>query len=102
MNIKNAKAKLKKDTVKVKVMFESPMAGREEAKKSKKIEKVEFITHIIASVNGAMVYEVSTSPFISKNPLFKFQFKGAKKGDKIEFVATDNNGKQAKKSIKIK
>jgi len=94
------KAKLKKDTVKVKAMFTSVMAGREEAEK-KKI-KPEFITHIIATVGGKMVYEVSTSPFVSKNPLFKFQFKGAAKGDKMEVVTTDNNGKQEKKSIKIK
>jgi len=94
------KAKLKKDTVKVKALFKSPMAGREEAEK-KKI-KPEFITHIIASVGGKTVYEVSTSPFISKNPLFKFQFKGASKGDKMHVVVTDNNGKKTEKDIKVK
>ena len=94
------KAKLKGDTVRVKAMFKNPMAGREEAEK-KKI-KVEFITHIVAKYNGKVVYEVSTGPFISKNPLFKFEFKGAKKGDKLLVTTTDNNGKTESKKAKIK
>ena len=94
------KAKMKKDITKVKVMFKSPMAGPEEAEK-KKI-KPEFIAHIVGKVGGNIVYEVSTSGFISKNPLFKFQFKGAKKGDMLEMTVTDNNGKVTTDSKKIK
>lgn len=94
------KAKMKKDVTKVKVMFKSPMAGPEEAEK-KKI-KPEFIAHIVGKTNGKTVYEVSTSGFISKNPLFKFQFKGAKKGDMLEMTVTDNNGKVTTDSKKIK
>lgn len=93
------KAKVKNGVVEVKAMFTSDMAGREEAEK-KKI-KPSFIAHIIATVDGVMVYEVSTSPFISKNPLFKFSFKGAT-GGTMEVVTTDNNGVQEKESVKIK
>jgi|SaaInl4_135m_RNA_FD_contig_41_1063729_length_1138_multi_2_in_0_out_0_2 sulfur-oxidizing protein SoxZ len=97
-----AKAKLKKGTVKVKAMFKSAMAGREEAEKKKM--KPEFITHIIAKVNGTTVYEVSTGAFISKNPLFKFQFTlpEVKKGDKMAVTTTRNNGKSKTKKVKIK
>ena len=93
------KAKEKKGVVKVKAMFTSLMADKEEAQK-KGIEAA-YIKHIIASVNGAVVYEVTMSGFMSENPLLKFKFNG-KKGDKIEFTATDNNGKTetAKKKIK--
>ena len=84
------KAKVKKDVTKVKVMFKSPMAGPEEAEK-KKI-KPEFIAHIIGKANGKVVYEVSTGGFISKNPLFKFQFRGAKKGDMLEVKAGSSRG----------
>ncbi len=94
------KAKAKGDIVKVKAMFTSLMADTEEAEK-KKI-KVEYITQIVAKHNGNVVFEVSTSGFMAENPLFKFQFKGGKKGEKIEFTTTDNNGKieTGKKKIK--
>jgi len=97
-----AKAKLKKGVVSVKAMFKNPMAGQEEAEK-KKI-KPQFITQIIAESAGAVVYEVTTGGFVSKNPLFKFQFKAAdaKKGDKFEIATTTNDGKTVTKKVKIK
>jgi len=58
------KAKLKKELVSVKILVKSPMAGKEEAAK-KKI-KVEFITHMTAKVNGKIVCEASTGPYLSK------------------------------------
>ncbi len=94
------KAKLKGQTIKVKALFNSAMVGKEEAIKKKTVPS--FITHIIAKVNGETVYEVSTGPFISKNPLFKFQFVGAAKGDSLEIITTDNNGKQEQGTTKIK
>ncbi|MCF6310663.1 MAG: thiosulfate oxidation carrier complex protein SoxZ [Sulfurimonas sp.] len=98
------KAKLKKGNVVVKILAKSPMAGKEEAEK-KKI-KVEFITHMTAKVNGKIVWEASTGPFLSKNPYMQFAFNaekaGAKKGDKVEVDWVDSNGKTAKKSKKIK
>ena len=46
------------------------LADKEEAEK-KKIE-VEYITQIVAECNGKVVYEVSTSGFMSENPLINF------------------------------
>jgi len=94
------KAKAKGDIVKVKAMFTSLMADSEEAEK-KKIE-VEYITQIVGTVNGNVVYEVSTSGFMSENPLIKFKFKGGKKGDKLVFTTTDNHGKTQTGKKKIK
>lgn len=93
------KAKEKGGVVKVKAMFTSLMADKEEAKK--KQIAVEYIRQVVASVNGAVVFEVTTSGFMSENPLFKFQFKGTK-GDKLEITTTDNNGKTETGSKKIK
>jgi hypothetical protein len=46
---------------------------------------------------------MSTSQFLSKNPIFKFQFKGiGAKGDKVEMVAVDRKGKTYKGKGKIK
>ncbi len=94
------KAKAKNDIVKVKVMLNSLMADTEEAEK-KKVD-VEYIKQVVAEANGKTVFEVTTSGFMSENPLIKFKFKGAKKGDKITFTTTDNNGKTKTGSKKIK
>jgi len=94
------KAKEKDGVVKVKAMFKSLMADKEEAEK-KKID-VEYIKHIIGKVNGKVVFEASTSGFMSENPLLKFSFTGAKKGDELEFDITDNNGKTKTGKKKIK
>jgi len=94
------KAKEKNGVVKVKAMFKSLMADKEEAEK-KKVD-VEYINHIVGKANGKVVFEASTSGFMSENPLLKFSFTGAKKGDELEFEITDNNGKTKTGKKKIK
>ena len=93
------KAKEKKGTVKVKAMFTSLMADKEEA--IKKGIKASYIKYIVAKVNDAVVYEVTMSGFMSENPLVKFKFKG-KKGDKIIFDTIDNEGNKQTGKKKIK
>jgi sulfur-oxidizing protein SoxZ len=94
------KAKEKKGVVKVKAMFTSLMADTEQAIKTG--VKTEYIKYIVAKVNDKVVYEVTTSGFLAENPLFKFKFTGAKKGDKIVFTTVDNNGKSQTGKKKIK
>ncbi|MDB2562005.1 thiosulfate oxidation carrier complex protein SoxZ [Sulfurimonas sp.] len=93
------KAKEKSGVVKVKAMFTSLMADKEES--VKKGIKPEYINHVVATVNDKVVYELSMGGFMSENPLIKFKFKG-KKGDKIVFNTTDNNGKTETGKTKIK
>jgi len=94
------KAKLKGDVVGVKAMAKHDMLTYDQAKKKGK--EANFITHISAKVGDKVVYDVSTSQFWSKNPQFKFKFKGAKKGDKLEITWTDLSGKTVTESKKIK
>jgi len=94
------KAKEKNGVIKVKAMFTSLMADTEEAEK-KKI-KPEYITYIIGKSNGKVVFEATTSGFMSENPLIKFSFTGAKKGDELEFELTDNHGEKQTGKKKIK
>ena len=94
------KAKLKKGIVTVKAMANHAMLSYQEAEKAKK--EVNFITSMMAKVNGKIVYEVSTSQFLSKNPYVKFAFKGAAKGDKVEFTWTDLKGNTRTDTGKIK
>jgi len=94
------KAKEKDGVTKVKAMFTSLMVDKEEAKK-KKIA-ADFITYIVAIVNDKVVFEATTSGFMAENPLLKFSFTGAKKGDTIIFVCKVLNGDyfMGKKKIK--
>jgi len=94
------KAKLKGDVVNVKVLAKHQNVGPEEAEK-KKVEP-NFITSVVAKANGKVVYEMSGSGFMSKNPLFKFKFKGAKAGDEVEVTWTDLKGKTESKKTKVK
>ena len=94
------KAKEKKGAVHVKAMFTSLMADTEEA--VKKNIKPEYITYIIGKANDKVVFEATTSGFMSENPLIKFSFTGAKKGDELEFTLTDNHGETQTGKKKIK
>jgi len=93
------KAKAKKGIVTAKVMAKHPMMSYDEAKKKGK--KANFITSMVATVNDKIVYEVSTSQFLSKNPFVKFKFKG-NKGEKLTFTWTDLSGKVQSDTKKIK
>ena len=94
------KAKLKGDVVNVKVLAKHQNVGPEEAEK-KKIEP-NFIKTLIAKCNGKIIYEMNGSGFVSKNPLFKFKFKGGKVGDKVEVTWIDLKGNTKTSSKKIK
>jgi sulfur-oxidizing protein SoxZ len=98
------KAKLKNGVVNVKAMAKHAMMTYNMAeKKTGDRENANFITHLSATVNGETVLDMSTSQFLSKNPIFKFQFKGiGAKGDKVEMVAVDRKGKTYKGKGKIK
>jgi sulfur-oxidizing protein SoxZ len=93
------KAKEKNGIVTVKAMAKHEMLSYIEAKKAKK--EVNFITNFTATSNGKVVYEVSTSQFLSKNPYVKFSFHG-KSGDDLTFTWTDLKGKSETETVKIK
>lgn len=99
------KAKLKKGVINAKVMFKHDMLTYDQAeKKLGDREKSNFITHITATVNDKVIYEASTSQFLSKNPIIKFKAKGDafKKGDKVVVTYTQRIGKDVSKKSKLK
>jgi len=99
------KAKLKNGVVKVKAMAKHEMSTfNMMEKKTGDRENANFIFHLTGTVNGETVFDMSTSQFLSKNPIFKFQFKadGFKKGDKLLMSWTDRKGKTGKGKGKIK
>ena len=98
------KAKLKNGVVNVKAMAKHPMSTYNMMKKKTgNRENANFITHISATVNGETVFDMSTSQFLSKNPIFKFSFQGiGAKGDKVLMNWVDRKGKTGKGKGKIK
>jgi len=93
------KAKEKDGIVDVKAMLKHPMLSYDQAKKQGK--EANFIVYIVGKVGDNVVYEVSTSQFLSKNPFLKFKFKG-KKGEELELSWIDLKGETASKKVKIK
>ena len=84
------KAKLKDGIVEVKALATHPMLSYQEAERAKK--EVNFITYVVAKVADKVVFEASTSQFLSKDPYIKFSFKGANVGDTIELTWKDLKG----------
>ena len=93
------KAKEKDGIVKVKAKISHEMMTYAMAKK-KGID-ANFITHVMATVGDRVVYELSSSQFVSKDPILKFKFYG-KKGEVVEIAWTDMSGKKVVVSKKIK
>ncbi len=99
------KAKLKGDVVKVKAMAKHAMMTYDIAeKKTGSRDNANFITHWDGNVNGKVVFDASTSQFLSKNPIVKYEFKAAgfKKGDKLVMTWVDLKGKKKSGKTKIK
>lgn len=93
------KAKEKKGIVTVKAMAKHEMLSYQEAKRAKK--EVNFITSMVGTSNGVVVFEMSSSQFLSKNPYIKFEFSG-KAGDDFTFTWTDLKGKTQTDTVTIK
>jgi len=99
------KAKLKNGVIKVKAMAKHAMTTYNQAeKKTGNKDDANFITHITGEINGKTVIDMSTSQFLSKNPIFKFKIKGDefKKGEKLKMSWVDRKGGTGKGKGKIK
>lgn len=98
------KAKVKNGVVSVKAMAKHDMWTYDIAeKKTGDRNNANFITHIDAKIADKVVFDASTSQFLSKNPIFKFKVKGDfKKGDAIEMSWVDLKGNTKSKKTKLK
>ncbi|OPX26580.1 MAG: thiosulfate oxidation carrier complex protein SoxZ [Epsilonproteobacteria bacterium] len=98
------KAKIKGDIIKVKAMAKHIMLPYKAAK-AKGVE-ANFITNWKATIANKPVFEVSSSQFLSKNPILKYKLDnkivGAKAGDDITMVWVDKLGKTKTETKKIK
>lgn len=98
-----AKAKQKGNVINVKMMIKSPMLSPHMAEMKKgDRNQADFITHILAKVNSNVVFDVATSPHLSRNPFFKFKYNYEGGGDTLELIVKDNQDKESKTKTKIK
>jgi len=93
------KAKEKKGVVTVKALAKHDMLSIQEANRAKK--PVNFITMMKAESAGAVVFQMESTQFLSKNPYVKFEFPG-KAGDTLTFSWVDLDGKTQSDTVEIK
>jgi sulfur-oxidizing protein SoxZ len=93
------KAKEKGGIVEVKGMFKHDMLSYQEAERKK--VATNFLTHIKATVGADVVFEMSVSQFVSKDPFIKFSFKGSK-GDTVVIKSVDLLGNKDEDTVEVK
>ena len=98
-SIENIKYKVKQnnEVSKVKFYIENPMTGEEKAKKNNR--KPEYITRIIIEAKQQIIYDILTSPNISKNPMFKFHFNSKFYSDTMKLTTVNNKNKKVHKDL---
>lgn len=95
-----AKANSDGTIVKAKFALKNPMITLEQAKHSK-IE-ANFISHVTATVENNIVLDISTSPYLSRDPVIKYKFKDLNQSNAINYILTNNKGKQKEHFFEIK
>lgn len=89
------RAQLKGDIADVKVLINHPMeTGRRKDAKTGQFVPLHFIQHVVATINGSVVYEMQWSQSISTNPYFNFAVRGVRAGDQVAVDWTDNVGEK--------
>ncbi len=61
----------------------------------------EYTTHVLATVENQIVFNLWTSRNFVKNPVFRFRFNNIKYGKTIELITTNNKGLKRRQEIPI-
>jgi sulfur-oxidizing protein SoxZ len=81
-----------KTTVRVLISHEMETGLRKDG--AGKVIPAWFIQEVSAQLNGKTVMTAQWGPSVAKNPFLQFNVKGAKAGDKITMLWTDNKGEK--------
>ncbi|HEY5638273.1 MAG TPA: thiosulfate oxidation carrier complex protein SoxZ [Burkholderiales bacterium] len=87
-----ARATAQSGFAEVRVLMTHPMETGQRKGSDGKLVPAHFIQNVTVSVNGKKVIEGQVSQAVSRNPVFSFRIKDAKKGDKVEISWLDNKG----------
>jgi len=99
LNIK-LKAKQKEEILRVKCLVAHPMITEYVAEK--RGLHVSYVKHMTFRVGNKIVFDMSNSPYLSKNPIVKFKARNNNTDEKLTLVVTDNSDTVKSKSVKIK
>ena len=88
------RATAKDGGINVKILMAHEMETGQRKDSAGKPIPAHFIKHVSAMWQGKEVLSANWGPAIAKNPFLEFNFKGGKKGDKIEVTWTDNKGEK--------
>ena len=83
----------------IKLLIDSPMVGKIEAKK-RKID-IDYITNVKVKADDKLIYNVNLSPCISRDPFFKFAYKNIKP-QLLTLEYKDNNVSIGTETKKVK
>ena len=91
-DLMKARVTLKGDIADIRVLMNHPMETGLRRDGSGNLVPPHFIQEVTVKINGKTVIEGQISQGVSRNPVFSFRLKGAKKGDSIEISWLDNKG----------
>ncbi len=94
------KAIQKGDELRVKFLIKNPMLTEEQA--TKKRINIDFIEHITLRVGERIVFDMSNSANLSRNPLIIVNTTNFATDNNVTLTITDNHGKKERQSTKIK
>ena len=86
------RATVQGDTADVRILVAHPMETGQRKDAAGNIVPVHFIETLSVTHNGKVVMDAQWSQAISRNPFLGLRIKGAKTGDKIVVMWTDNKG----------
>lgn len=89
------RALLQGDSTEIRVLLQHPMeTGLRKGSVTGEKIPAHFITMCTVSAHGKVLVSAQLNTSISRNPLFVFQSKGLKVGDRIVVAWSDNRGEQ--------
>jgi sulfur-oxidizing protein SoxZ len=86
------RATLQGDVADVRILMRHPMETGQRKDAKGEIVPVHFIQHVHVIHNGRTVLDAQWSQAVSRDPFLGLRVKGAKAGDKITVMWTDNKG----------
>lgn len=88
------RATVKGDDGEVRILIPHPMENGQRRDPSGQIPPAHYITTMSVTLNGRAVIEGALGTAVSSNPLFAFQLRGVRVGDRIGVSWEDNLGQK--------
>jgi len=94
------RATLKGDVADVRILMRHPMETGTR-KTASGVAPLHFIQNVTVQHNGKVVLDAEWSQAISRDPFLGMRIKGAKAGDKVTVIWTDNKGDKRTDEVSV-